>query len=131
MGQQPVDRVFIEMDSLDVQKELDTIVEIDIKKSDKKTPVKTLRRARRALGYFRGVPDFNGTMKVVYLADPEVDWDTLMDTAEQVQLTYEKLGGKRRTLVDLVIDDISEPYKESGETMIDISWTALDDVEEP
>lgn len=125
MGREIVDIAVVELDG----QQLETVVKLEIKKTDKKTPVKTMRPKRRAIGTYRGVPDWNGTMTVVYLVGTnEVDWDTHWKAGKKSELTYEKgIGGERRTLVDWQIDDISEPYDKDGETLVDISWVALDD----
>lgn len=108
--------------------EVQTIMSIDVHISDPKTPVKTMRRVRRALGYTRGVPDFTADLKVIYpTASPEIDWDALLASGEEFLIVYEQgLGGQRYQLVSCVVDDITKPFNEGGKTEFTVKITALD-----
>jgi hypothetical protein len=125
MGRQLVGNCIVELNG----QELETARGLTVSKTDPKTPVKTMRSKRAALGYTRGVPDFTATLEVAQLfGTPEVDWDELQKSAEEFLIVYEKgVDGQRRHLIDCVVDDISEPYTAEGESRISITIKALDE----
>src|SRR5687767_13801474 len=102
-----VDRALVQITYSGGNKELDTVTSITVNEPDPKTPVETMNRKRRAIGYTRGVPKFSADMEVAVLAgDPDVDWRELKSAAETFLLTYEEEGGKRFSLVDCTVDEI-------------------------
>ncbi|MFA9269830.1 MAG: hypothetical protein ACEQSX_03615 [Baekduiaceae bacterium] len=109
--------------------ELETVAKINIDKSQTSTPVQTMNRRRRAIGYKHGAAEFKVSMEVeMLLGTPEVDWDTLLETKEEFQIYYERGdGGKKRQLADMVIDSISEPHDKDGASMQTLTCWALDD----
>lgn len=125
MAREIVDISLLELDG----QELETVRSFSITKADPKTPVKTMRRKRRALGYQRGVPDYSADLEVVLLAgDPEVDWDALQKSGQRFLIAYERgIDGQRRNLVDCIVDEITEPYDEGGETRVTVRVLALDE----
>jgi len=129
MSQKIVDIALVEITSASQgNKELDTVVSMTVNAPDPKTPVKVMRRKRRAIGYMRGVPEFSVDLEVVLLeGDPEVDWDYLKRSGEEFLITYEENeGGKRYSLIDCVVNDFTKPFAESGETKASVKITALD-----
>jgi hypothetical protein len=128
MSRELVDIAIVELNG----QELQTVREMTVGKPDTQTPVKTMTRKRRAIGYTRGIPDYNVSLECAQLAGrPEVDWDRLKETGERFLLVYEKaVDGVRRQLIDCVVDDISEPYSAEGESRITVSIKALDEKSE-
>lgn len=129
MGREIVDIALIELTDSEGSRELETVVSMSLTKNDPKTPVKVMRRKRRALGFTRGVADFGADLEVVYpVGEPEVDWNRKRETGEKFLLTYEmNEGGKRRSLIDCVVGDMTEPFTENGETKVTVKVMALDD----
>lgn len=125
MGRKIVDIAVVELNG----QELQTVRSLQISKSDAKTPVKTMRRKRRALGFTRGVPDYTATIEAVLLqGELEIDWDELQKSGEEFLLVYERgIDGKRRQLIDCVVSDVSEPYDEGGETRVSVTVNFLDE----
>lgn len=110
------------------RKELVTIKEISVEIKDPKTPVMTMNRKRRAIGRTRGVPTHDVSLTVAQLkGTPEVDWLALLSSGEEFQFNYEEGDGGRRYSLDAVtVDEVSKPFKESGETFFSVKCTALD-----
>lgn len=108
--------------------ELRTVVECTVDPKDPKAPVKTMNRKRRAIGFTRGVPEFDITLTVVDLVGtPEVDWVGLMLSGEEFMFTYEKgIGGKRDTVSPAVVSEVSEPFKEDGVVRYSVKLTGID-----
>jgi hypothetical protein len=125
MGRKIVDIAVVELNG----QELQTVRSLSVNKADPKTAVKVMRRLRRALGFTRGVPDYTASLEVVLLhGDLEVDWDALQKSGEEFTITYERgIDGKRRSLIDCVVGDITEPYDEGGETRVSVSLVFLDE----
>lgn len=125
MGRKIVDIAVVELNGTELQ----TVRSLSISKSDAKTAVKTMRRKRRALGFTRGVPDYSATVEAVLpMGDLEVDWDALQKSGEEFTLTYERgIDGKRRSLIDCIVSEITEPYDEGGETRVSITLAFLDE----
>src|SRR6185436_7099953 len=116
MAEQFVDMVLCEIDGVETR----TIKSITIDTSDAKAPVKTMNAQRRALGYTRGVPDFSVKFSAsMQIVDPEVDWYAWLRNGEARQVTFDLNGdGKRVSLVDVVLNSISEKHDEGGESML-------------
>lgn len=130
MAREIVDIALVEITSTSQgNKELETIVSMTIAVNDPTAMVKTMRRKRRGLGYQHGVPEFNIDIEAVLEAGtPEVDWRALQKSKEKFLLTYEENdGGKRNSLIDCVVVDVSKPFTEAGETRLSIKIMALDE----
>jgi hypothetical protein len=133
MARDIVDIALVEINSTSQgSKELDTVVEMSVGVTDSVSAVKTMRRKRRPLGYQTGVPDFSVDLTVVLLrGTPEVDWRALQRSKEKFALTYEESeGGKRFTLVDCIVTEVSKPFAESGEMRASVKLLALDELPE-
>jgi hypothetical protein len=126
------DRALVSIECSQFAGELETLMEFKVNTSDKKTPVKTLNRARRAIAYTRGTPDFTWTASaVVAPTNPEVDWQALALSREKFQFYFQRNeDGDRFHCRDCCVDEVGEPYSEGGETKIDLSGGMLDRVEE-
>jgi len=113
-------------------KELETVISFEAKSSNPSTPVKTMTKKRRAIGFSSGVPDFSATMTVVNeRVDPEVNWRALMLSKERFGLTYERNGdGVRMSCLDVVVNDIQEPYGTDGHQPMTVEVMYLDEKEE-
>jgi hypothetical protein len=109
-------------------KELRTVVEVTVDIKDPKAPVKTMNRARRSIGFTRGVPEIDLTLSVVDLVgNPEVDWTAILMSGEEFMFTYETgIGGKRQTVSPCVISEISKPFKEDGIVRYSVKMIGID-----
>lgn len=128
MALDQVDIALTEISYSGGSKELQTVKELSIDVKDPKTPVMTMNRRRRAIGRTRGIPVFDYTLTVAQLkGSPEVDWLALQSSGEEFLFVYEEGdGGRRYSLVSSTVDDVSKPFKESGETFFSVKCTALD-----
>lgn len=129
MSREIVDIAILELSTSEGSIELQTVVSMTVNKTDPKTPVKTMRKKRRALGYMRGVPDWSIDLEcVLEEGENEVDWTALKQSGERCLLTYEKNeNGERITFKDVVVNEVSEPFSESGETKVAVKLIALDE----
>jgi len=99
--------------------------------NDPKAPVKTMNRARRPLGFTRGVPEFPVKISAVIPLVPEVDWQGWCLRGEEKTITFERGdNGTRVTLSRVAINSVNEKADEGGEAMYDIDAVALDYREE-
>jgi hypothetical protein len=130
MGVSLVDIALVEINSsVTGSLEMTTLTQFNVTKNDPKTPVKTMNRRRRAIGYTRGVPEFQVEIEcALEFGSPEVDWDELQKSGELFLLAYERGdSGERRNLRDCVVADVSEPYTAEGETRMSVTIMALDE----
>lgn len=128
MALDQVDIALTEISYSGGSKELQTVKELSLDIKDPKMPVKTMNRRRRAIGRTRGIPEFEYTLTVAQLkGTPEVDWVGLQSSGEEFLFVYEEaVDGRRYSLVSCTVDDVSKPFKESGETYFSVKCTALD-----
>jgi hypothetical protein len=129
------DRALVSIECSQFAGELESLLEFKVTTSDKKAPVKTMNRARRAIAITRGTPDFTWTSTAVIApSNPEIDWNQLaLDgrSGHYFQFYYQRNeDGDRFHCVDCWIDDVGEPYSEGGDMKVDLSGGMLDRVEE-
>ncbi len=78
--------------------------------------VKTMRRKRRSIGFKRGVPDFEVDLEVKPVNPPEVDWEELERLGTLFRMFYEENeGGRRFTLTDCLVTEVSKTFNADGE----------------
>lgn len=125
-----VDIALCEIADSDGSRELETIRELSVDDDDPSTPVKTMNRGRRSIGYTAGVPDFKFTLTVAELVGaPEVDWQRKMRTKEQFLFTYEEgdtAGARRFSFAECRVTKVSKPFKMDGEMFKTVDCVALD-----
>lgn len=133
MGREITERAVVSIRSATQgTKELETIISFEVKKSDPKTAVKVMSKKRRAIGYSHGVAEFTATATVVYYPkEHEVDWVGIMLSAERFGLTYERNGdGIRMSCLDVVVNNVSEPFDKDGASVFTVEMMYLDEKEE-
>ena len=78
--------------------------------------VKTMRRKRRSIGFKRGVPDFEVDLEVKPVNPPETDWEELERLGTLFRMFYEENeGGRRFTLTDCLVTEVSKTFNADGE----------------
>ena len=86
-----------------------------------------MRRKRRPIAYKRGLKKVTGTLSVVMLSPPEVDWHQHFEDDDELLFVYqENESGDRYRLPDWTILSIGSGYEAEGETVYEIEWEALD-----
>ena len=125
MAREVVSQTLPELDG----RQMWTVDKVTLKRTFKKTPVNTMNPKGRAIGFFRAIPEFSADLEVVYeAANPEVDWKKLQREHTSFLLTCPQ-GGKRTSLVDCEVEEVSEPFDSNGETKIAVTIKALDERE--
>ncbi|KKM84772.1 hypothetical protein LCGC14_1295790 [marine sediment metagenome] len=108
--------------------ELQELMSIDIDETDPGAEaVKTMRRRRRAIGFKRGVPEFELSLEVKPVNPPEINWLGLKQQGTLFQLFYEENdGGQRFTVEDCLVTEVSKTRNAEGEATDTITVLALD-----
>jgi hypothetical protein len=89
--------------------------------------VKTMRQKRRAIGFKRGVPDFEIDMEVKPVTPPEVDWGELERKGTLFSMFYEEnSGGRRFRLTDCLVTEVGKTGNAEGEVTQTVKILALD-----
>ncbi len=110
-------------------KPLEDVVRLSVEKNHPSAAVKTMNRRRRARGFQHGTPEYSAELVVaVQVGDEEeVDYDDLQRTKEYFLLAWrEGAGGKRKQLVDCVVENVSDPFEEEGGMRRTVRVMALD-----
>lgn len=92
--------------------------------------VNTMNRRRRGKGYRSASAAFTWEMTVPREVQGlgATDWIQMWDDDEIFQITYEMgNGGKRRSIIDAIVNEANDTFNEDGEAMLTLSGFALDD----
>lgn len=133
MGQDYVDIALLQIGRADGSLvTLDDVVDFSVDITDNSSVKKTMNRKRRARGHVRGVDEFTGSLTVAKRVVPELDWRKMFRNKEIFQIFYDEAeDGQRFHVVDCKISDVGNKASESGDSDLEISFMALDEVEVP
>lgn len=109
--------------------DLEDVVDFKPTVTKEKKVVATMNRRRIARGYTSTTKAITWEMTVpIRKGSPEFDWRRASAEDWVLQFVVEEGdGGRRRTLVDCVVNECSLEYQEAGETRMTISGLALDE----
>ena len=133
MGREVVDIALLEVETAAGSVVLQEVMTFDLTETDPGAEVvKTMRRSRRGIGFKRGVPDFEVDLEVKPVNPPEVDWLSLKQSGELIQMFYEDNdGGQRFQVRDCLVTEVSRTRNAEGEATDSIKILALDHFPEP
>ncbi len=106
--------------------ELQSVVSVNPTNADPKTPVKTMNRERRPIGWNRGVPDYTFDLEMaVGKQGLEADFEKLSETMEEFTMVFEADdGGIRLRYEGCVVTNVSYNANEAGEMRATVSVAA-------
>lgn len=124
MGREVIEIAFVEING----QELQTIMSIDINDTDPGAEVvKTMRRARKALGHKSGVSDYEIDVEAKQVYPIEFDWHAYKrDKAVFLMVYEENDGGNRYRCEDCKITEVSKGHNADGESTYRIKILCLD-----
>ena len=113
--------------------ELQEVMSFDITETDAGAEaVKTMRRARRSIGFKRGIPDFEIDLEIKPVNPPEVDYKVLQEDGTLFQLAYEENdGGRKFLIIDCIVTEVSKTRNSEGEATNTVKILALDHTPQP
>jgi len=109
--------------------DLEDVVDFKPTVTKEKKVVNTMNRKRIAKGYTVATKVVTWEMTVpIRKGTPEFDWRKACANDEVLQFIVEEAdGGKRRTFVDVVVNECSPEYSEAGESRMSVRGLALDE----
>lgn len=134
MAREIVDIALVEIDvPQGPNLELNEMSELTIGDTDPgAAPVKAMRRARRSIGFKRGVPEFEIGLEIMPVNPPEVDYRALKAAGTIFQIYYEENdGGQRFQIQDCLVSSVEKTRNAEGEATNSVTILALDHFLEP
>lgn len=104
------------------------VVSLNVQKTTGKRPVRTMNKSGNAVGFTRGITQYELQVTVVIPGDgDEPDWNSI----EGAKITREPIaGGKRTSYLDCFTTSSSESYAVDDEARRNITMVALREVNE-
>ena len=133
MARDVVDIAFLEADLASGNVELEEAMSFEVNETDPGAEaVKTMRRARRSIGFKQGVPEYEATLEVKPVNPPEVDWLSLRQSQEIFQIFYQESDeGDTFHVVDCLVTEVAKSFNADGEATLNVTILALNHVPLP
>ncbi len=128
MSTQFAGRAIIAIDYSGGRKVLRTPSNLEVGTTKEKKPIAGMTSEAVDLGYTTSNKKVTWSIEVpIPKGEPEVDWEKVRDDDEEFMLTWKRdRGGKKRQLVDCVVNEVTETANTEGEAVWKVSGLALD-----